>query len=259
MTRSTTSDAPDRAPLRPGLDRAVALGLAAVEYDRVVDLLGRLQPEDWARQTECPGWDVRAMAGHMLGMAQMMTSVAELARQQARSWRAARASGQLPIDELTALQVRTNAGLGTQEVIERFAAAGPRAVRLRQRMPGLLRGRVIPERQAVGGEFESWTFGYLFDVILTRDPFLHRIDIGRATDTWIPPTADHEGVIVADVVAEWAARHGRPFRLELTGPAGGAWAEGEGGEEHSLDALEFCRLLSGRGTARGLLAVEVPF
>jgi hypothetical protein len=61
------------------------------------------------------------------------------------------------------------------------------------------------------------------------------------------------------VVAEWAGRHGRPYRLRLTGPAGGEWTAGEGGEELELDAVDFCRLLSGRGSGPGLLAQQVPF
>ena len=75
-------------------------------------------------------------------------------------------------------------------------------------------------------------------------------------------TPEHDGALVADVVAEWAARHGQPYRLRLTGPAGGEWSSGTPGaarEEIELDAVEFCRLLSGRGTASGLLAQEVPF
>jgi hypothetical protein len=39
-------------------------------------------------------------------------------------------------------------------------------------------------------------------------------------------TADHDGVIVAYVVAEWADRHGKEFLLTLTGPAGGTWKTG---------------------------------
>ncbi len=60
-------------------------------------------------------------------------------------------------------------------------------------------------------------------------------------------------------MAEWAARHGRPHRLRLTGPAGGTWSEGQDGEEIELDAVEFCRVLSGRGTGEGLLGEQVPF
>jgi hypothetical protein len=72
-------------------------------------------------------------------------------------------------------------------------------------------------------------------------------------------TAEHDGLLVADVVAEWAGRHARPYCLRLTGPAGGEWSAGEGGDELELDAVDFCRLVSGRGTGRGLLAHQVPF
>ena len=106
--------------------------------------------------------------------------------------------------------------------------------------------------------------GYLTDVILTRDPWMHRLDLARATGQDPVHTADHDGVIVADVVAEWARRHGRPYRLELTGPAGGSWSFGTGGEEIVMDAADFCRVLSGRpgpdgGQPWGLLTTQVPF
>jgi uncharacterized cupin superfamily protein len=101
-------------------------------------------------------------------------------------------------------------------------------------------------------------------VILTRDTWMHRLDLARATGRDPVHTADHDGVIVADVVAEWARRHGQPYRLELTGPAGGSWSCGTGGEEIVMDAADFCRVLSGRpgpegGQPWGLLATQVPF
>lgn len=95
---------------------------------------------------------------------------------------------------------------------------------------------------------------------MTRDPWMHRVDLARATQRELVLTADHDGVIVADVAAEWAARHGRPCALTLHGPAGGAWTFGDGEPEQiELDAVEFCRILSGRGRGAGLLAVQVPF
>jgi hypothetical protein len=86
-------------------------------------------------------------------------------------------------------------------------------------------------------------------VILTRDVFLHRLDIARATGRGIEVDAATEGRLIADVVAEWAERHGEPFRLTLTGPAGGRYASGEGGAVFELDALDLCWILSGRAAA----------
>ena len=62
---------------------------------------------------------------------------------------------------------------------------------------------------------------------------------------------DHDGRIVADVVEEWAALHGQTGRLSFAGPAGGSWKQGEAGEVLDLDAVEFCRVVSGRAGAKG--------
>jgi hypothetical protein len=113
--------------------------------------------------------------------------------------------------------------------------------------------------QQIGATREWWALGFLIDIVLTRDVWMHRADISRATGKPMLLTADHDGVLVADVVKEWASRHQQDFRLRLSGPAGGAWSRGSGGESIELDAVEFCRILSGRGTATGLLSVEVPF
>jgi uncharacterized protein (TIGR03083 family) len=239
---------------RPALDRDAALRLAATECDRFLALLRALDRTAWTRPTDCPDWDVKAMAGHVLGMAEMVASVRQFVAQNAL---AARAGG--GIDALTGLQVRRRARLSPAEVCERFAAAAPRAVRGRGRLSRLVGRFTLPEDQVVGDRTERWTFGFLTDVILTRDTWMHRVDIARATGRDLVLTSDHDGVLVADVVAEWALRHGRPHRLRLTGAAGGTWVVGGGGPELELDAVEFCRVLSGRGEGTGLLAEQVPF
>ena len=252
MTASTTVRPASRIAV---LDRETALRLAATEYDRFGSLLRTLGPGDWSRATDCPGWDVRAMAGHALGMAQMAASLRSAVVQNAA---AARAGG--GIDALTAVQVRHAARLSTAEVIERFTAIAPRAVRGRRRLAGAIGRLPLPDEQIVGGRTERWTFGFLFDVVLTRDTWMHRIDISRAVGREPELTPEHDGVLVADVVGEWAARHGQPYRLRLTGPAGGDWRSGERPvEELELGAVEFCRLLSGRGRGDGLLSTAVPF
>jgi hypothetical protein len=114
----------------------------------------------------------------------------------------------------------------------------------------------------INGVEEPWTLGYLIDVILTRDPWMHRLDICDALNRTPRLTADHDGVIVADVVKEWADRHGKDFTLHLTGPAGGTWTAGSGGPQLELDAVGFCRVISKRpGPAdfAELMSTEVPY
>jgi uncharacterized protein (TIGR03083 family) len=250
----TLTTAERTAPRVPHLDRPTAMRLAATEYDRFLAQLRLLDSADWTAPTTCPGWDVRAMACHVLGMAEMAGSLRQQVHQQRA---AARAGG--GIDALTGVQVRDRTHLSPSDVMDRLAVVAPRAVRGRRRMPGLLRHRAMPEEQMVGGEWEKWTFGFLVDVILTRDPWMHRLDIARAVGRDPELTVDHDGVLVTDIVAEWAQRHGSPYRLHLTGPAGGSWSAGDHGPELKLDATEFCRLISGRGTGTGLLAEQVPF
>jgi hypothetical protein len=192
------------------------------------------------------------MAGHMLGMIQMIASTPEMLRQQLIAKHRAKRDGIDMIDALTSLQVEKNAGLTTDELVEQVRHLAPKAVRARRRAPGLIRRQTMPDQD------EWWTMGYLLDVILTRDPFLHRVDIARATGVSMVVTAEHEGVIVDDAVAEWASRHAAAYDLELTGPAGGHWRHGEG-EPITMDALEFCRALCGRAPTHGLLRTQVPF
>lgn len=246
-------------PRRPALDRREAMRLAADEYDRVVSQLRSLSPQDWQAPSGCPPWDVRALAAHMLGMAEMAASL----REQLRQMRKAKRAGGVFIDALTALQVDERADMTPQQILDRFSQVAPRAAKARRRAPGLVRGRAMPDPQPVGGRpdspVESWTFGYLVDVILTRDPWMHRTDIAAATNRPLHLTPEHDGVLVADVVQEWAGRHGQPCRLTLTGPAGGSWSFGAGGPQLQHDAVDFCRVLAGRGQGEGLLRTEVPF
>jgi hypothetical protein len=62
------------------------------------------------------------------------------------------------------------------------------------------------------------------------------------------------------VARDWAERHGQPCTLTLTGPEGGTLQFGGDGPSLRYDAIEFCRILSGRGEGgSGLLRTRVPF
>jgi uncharacterized protein (TIGR03083 family) len=248
MTTTTQTRTPARAPRLP---RDEAMQRAAAEYDRMLDLLRSLSPEEWATPTDCPGWDVRTMASHVLASAQAHASIPELVHQ----YRGARRTGPNFVDGMTAVQVRDRASSTPAEIVAQLTAAAPASVKARRRMPAVIRSRTM----YVDLVDERWTLAFLLDVIFTRDSWMHRVDITRATGREMVLTPEHDGRIVADAVAEWAGRHGRPFRLVLDGPAGGEFAAGVGGEPIELDAVEFCRVLAGRAAGQGLLTQEVPF
>lgn len=252
-------NAVDTATIAP-LAHAEAMTLQAPELDRALALLRSFDDRDWAAPTDCPEWDVRRMYLHVLGACESGARVRENVHQlaAARS-RRKRLGGPLEA-ALSAVQVHDRDGLGPAELVARLAAVAPRTVRARRRMPGLVRDHV---RLAVDGPVhEKWTLGYLVGTIYLRDLWMHRADAARATGRALELTSEHDGRIVADVVAEWARRHGQAFVLELQGPAGGTYARepaSPAAEHLELDAVEFCRTLAGRNPATGLLATIVPF
>jgi uncharacterized protein (TIGR03083 family) len=255
MTTTTSPAVTAKRPRRSILDRPTLMSLAATEYDQFALMLSRLDAVEWTRATECPGWDVRAMASHVLGMAEMAASIREGLRQQM----AAKKRGGIFIDALTALQVEQRTDLTPDDVTRRFEVVGPRAAKARKRVPGLVRNRKLPMPQLVGDAMEDWTIGFLVDTILTRDTWMHRVDISRAVGRPLEISAGHDGVLVADVVAEWAGRHGKPCELTLTGAAGGRWSFGAGGPTVELDAIELARTVSGREPTTEVLNTLVPF
>jgi uncharacterized protein (TIGR03083 family) len=247
------------APRRTRLDRRTAMRLAADEYTRVADALAGLRAEDWDKPTDCPAWDVRQLACHVVGMAEMAAGVREGVRQR-RLAGADAAAQRIPfIDALTALQVRERDDWTPAQVVDGARSVGPRAARGRRMTPFFMRRRAVPVPQRVNGRDETWTLGFMVDTILTRDPWMHRMDLAQAAGQPPELTHEHDGAIVSDVVEEWAQRHGLPYRLTLTGPAGGTWSQGSGGPAIEMDAVEFCRIVSGRGSGEGLLATQVPF
>jgi uncharacterized protein (TIGR03083 family) len=247
---------PIRVEHIPPLTHEEAMDLATLEWDRFLVLVDALRPDDWSMRTDCTDWDVRAMLGHILGALEMQADPAERMRQVTAAAGIASQTGTLRLDAMTALQVREHADLTTDELRRGLHEAAPRG--LAARRGTTQEQRDAPFDPALPGE-SGWTFGYLFDVIHTRDPWIHRVDISRATGRDVDVDAEHDGRIVADIVADWARRHGQPFTLTLTGPAGGAFTRGEEGDELELDAVEFCRVLSGREPGSGLLATRITF
>jgi uncharacterized protein (TIGR03083 family) len=226
--------------------------LAETECERMLDLVRQLNGADWSRPTDCTEWSVKDIVVHQLGEAAAIGSIREMVHQM-------RAARQLPktlarVDRLNAVHVRERSHLSTDQLPELLAAALRRALRARRRAPALIR-----KVRFSADNFGRVSFGYMSDIVVTRDSLIHRVDITRATGKPLVVTSDHEGRIVADVVRDWAAHHGDTFTLRLTGPAGGTYRAGSGGNETVLDGIQFCRILSGRDPGDGLLMTQVPF
>jgi uncharacterized protein (TIGR03083 family) len=238
------------------LDHETWMALATEEYRRLLVLLRDLPAEDWSRPTACEGWDVADLVAHLCGAAESTARLREAARQAIVGVRRHRAG--MLVDSMNAVQVAERRGRTPAELIEELGDAGRRGIRARARLPRPVRAVVVPFGPPLG----TRPLGYLMDRIYTRDAWTHRIDLADATGTAVDLTADHDGLLVADLVDEWAELHTGDFALELTGTAGLTRARdtaGPAGQEIRMDAIEFVRALAGRAARPGLLAVDVPF
>jgi uncharacterized protein (TIGR03083 family) len=235
--------------------RREARMLAEEEFVRFADLVASLSDDEWSRPTDCTGWDVRAMALHVLGSTEAQALVREFVHQLRRGMPLNKEiDSHHWVDGLNELQIRERSHLSNDELVAQLEAVGPRAVRGRWRTPPPMRYLPMPFGPPVGWK----PLKCLLDVGFTRDVWAHRIDICAATGRSVGATADHDGRLVGDIVGEWAALHGEPFELVLEGPAGGKFSQGTDGERVELDAFDFIRTLSGRLPGAGVLRHPLP-
>ncbi len=238
------------------IEHREAMALTLVENQRFLDLLHTLGPQDWSRPTDCTRWDVRSLVGHVVGSACAQASVREFVHQLRTGLPLTRTiNGQHWVDGVNEAQVQDRRSMSPAELVAGYERAARRALRARRRLPAPVRGlRVLP----IGPPFGWVPVGWLFDMGFTRDLWIHRVDIARAVEKPLVVTADHDGRILADMVAEWASLHNDPFTLHLTGLAGGTYTRGDGGEVQSIDAVEWCRVVSGRAPGSGVLLHPLP-
>lgn len=248
----------DSTPRQASLDRREAMELAETAYQRFADVVEQLGAPDWALPTDCEGWTVRDLVGHMVGAMRSAASFREMLSQRREIKKRLKAEGGNETEWMTAVQVERTSALSTMELSQECRRLVGKATAGRRRTPALLR-RLVSFPVEMGSINERWRLGYLIDVILTRDAWMHRIDLCRAIGA--EPVLDraHDGRLIEDIVEEWAHRHGQPYRLILTGAVGGSFEWGNDVATLELDAVDFCRALSGRAPAEGLLATEVPF
>jgi uncharacterized protein (TIGR03083 family) len=237
-----------------------AMEITAVENRRLLDLLNGIEPTEWSLPTDCTRWDVRALVLHLIGSAEAQANPIEFGRQvvKGRSL-TAEVGGTHWVDGLNEAQIRARSGLADAELAPRWEMVSGAALKARTRMPAPMRRLpLLPLGEALGTKLGWQPLSYLFDIGFTRDVWMHRIDIVRALGKAPELTAEHDGRLIADIVAEWAGLHDEPFTLHLEGPAGGRYTARAGAAPITIDAVEFCRVLSGRGKGEGVLRHALP-
>jgi uncharacterized protein (TIGR03083 family) len=239
------------------LTTAERVQLAQTESDRWIRIVDGFSVEDWQRPSGCEGWTVADLVRHLIGQAEQLSSFRAAFRQSRAGKKLAR--GHALIDGITEHQVASRAQVPPTQLATDLGSALPRAAKARERWPrtSTRLGMKIEVPRPSGIVKERWTFAYMSQV-MTRDLWMHRVDLDTARVRLLEPTPDHDGRIVADVVADWSRRHGGPFDLTLTGPAGGHWRVPGDGPAFEQDAIKFCQGLFGRAPAPPY-DVVVPF
>ncbi len=241
--------------------RSDAGEVATAAYEQLLGLLGSLEGRDWDAQTECPRWTVADVVGHLIG-GRSFSSWRGFVRYQMYGLRH---RGEFDGNAMYACNARDVAKAAELTPIQRVQALtrdAPAMVAGRMRLApvlSLVNASVDQGGSTAAGMPRKVNGGHLLEVILTRDVWLHTVDIARAVGREPDVSAPFNKRVIEDVVAEWAGRHAQPFELRLSGPAGGTFTHGAGGERLSLDAVEFTRALSGRAPGAGLLATRVLF
>lgn len=254
MTAATRADA------IPAVEHDEAMAITQAENARLLSLLGSLSAEQWAAPTDCTGWSVRDVVVHLIASAQAQASPVEFLRQVLVGRKLTeQIGGHHWVDGLNEAQLRARTGWTPDQLPALWEQHSARALKARRGMPAPVRRlKVLPIGEGMGTYIGWQPLAYLFDMGFTRDVWMHRVDIARAAGVEVEVSAEHDGRIVADILAEWSFRHGQPYQLTMTGPAGGQFRAGSGGPTQSVDAVEFVRILAGRAEGPGVLRHKLP-
>ncbi len=244
MTALSVSQTSTRAESIPYTNADEAHRLMTEAFARLLTLLESLNADDWSKPTACTEWDVHDMVAHQAGGYLSGVSLGEMLRQYARIPK----KGQLPEDAINELQVGERKHMTPQNLIAELKQVGAKAIHNWAYRFNGIKWFAMPH--PVGG---FMSLRYLMWVTHSRDTWMHRMDICRATNRPFEQTREHDGRIVELVVLDVSKKlrkrlNGKAITLTLKGIAGGEWQIGDGEAVANLemDALDFNILVSGR-------------
>jgi uncharacterized protein (TIGR03083 family) len=232
-TGAGIKQAKDIAPVT----RHEAAQLAADEIDRLLDLLEQLDGDNWTQSTDCTEWTVHDMTAHLAGACAGWASWKHFRRQIIFNPHIRKAD--VPVDAINRRQIEDRAGQTPQQFIDELREVGPKAVRNRKKLPGILRKIRIDAKPMPG----KMSMAYLVDVIYPRDQWMHRLDICRATGKHLVITPDHDGrlldLVMLDIAKTLAGEIA--ITVNVTGALAAAYRFGSGEPQAELD-IDFLTL-----------------
>jgi uncharacterized protein (TIGR03083 family) len=238
------TDNHDAARIEP-LTRGRAADVTEAELNAFQELIATLGQADWDQPTHNTGWRVRDVVAHVTGQYEELARIGTFLR-RLRTGRK-HYPDRIVLDAHNQVQIDELASSPPAELVTRLARYGPAGVRAVRRIPGLLR-RLPSTMFFPEPPLPDKSLGYLFDVLTSRDTWMHRLDVARATNRPFV-VGEHDRHIVAQVLRDLDRRWDGPaVTLELTGPAGGVWTVGTGATVGTVraDSIETMLHLSGR-------------
>jgi uncharacterized protein (TIGR03083 family) len=243
----------------PELLRCEAMAISAEELERFLELIESLSAEDWNRQTACTLWTVKDVvahqAAHVSGFVSLRSFMSQLNPAMLRPYLK---NGMSMLDAWNQSQVDLRRDSSPSELISEIRSKLQRSLSGRNRIPAMIRAPVLP----MPGLDQPRSMAYVFDLIYTRDMWMHRIDIATAVGRRIAFDDHHDRRMVALIVRDLAIKaarglQGRAALLRLKGPAGGTYRIGANTQPSAvleMDILTFSALTSGRETAERILS-----
>lgn len=238
----------------PALTHAEAMVLCEEEHRRFQAVIESLTGDEWHKPTACSLWTVKDIVAHQAAHVVSFTSLGNFMGQlNPLAMRPYFRRGMSALDAWNQSQVDVRAGHSPSALIAEIRDATPQSLKSRAGLPALLRGLTLP----APGLDQPRSLGYMFDLIYTRDMWMHRIDICLATDRPVTLDAAHDRRTVALIVRDLALKsrrglNGRAAILDLTGAGGGRYTIGANTAPEAtvtMDPVSFANLTSGREKA----------
>ena len=224
-----------------------AFSLMQTSFERFMQVIESLNADDWTKPTACTDWNVHDIVAHQAGGYVSGINYKEMIRVIRLYTRKVR-PGRLPEDTVNEFHVNERADKSPTELITELRQAGPSAIQNWAYQFRLI--KPIVTSHPIGGVKSQ---RYYMWIIHSRDTWMHRLDICRATGQRFEQTREHDGrineLVVLDLAQSLKNTLGkRALNLVLTGIAGGAWKIGLTEPEATIemDTLDFNIYASGR-------------
>ena len=197
------------------VDREEVVAALDEEWEALADLAGALEPDEWDRPTDCPGWSVKDQFSHVLGVESML-----LGREAPD---VALASSVPHVrNELGRVNELWITGYRTQPVTELLADLGEVIISRRAALATMTQEDFDVETMTPAGKD---TYGR-FMQIRVMDQWLHEQDIRHATgrfghlDGWAPSftLAEIKLGLGFALGKKIGVPKGKSVRFDLTGP-----------------------------------------